>query len=277
MKALCRPSYLPTGGIPMKMTLRITPLTLLLAACGGMQAGAQPQVAKGADRLHVYEVAPGIAAQAAQQGFIEVSGTGSVSVESDLAHVSFAVETRRPSAAEAASGNATLMESVLGAIREAGLDSPRIETFGYQLRPEYTRADGNQPAEISSYVAANNIRVTLEDVTVVGQVLDIAIAAGANRVSGLSFSASNTNGAEAEALTQAVGDARRQALTIAVALGHELGAALEVYLGSRPVGSAREAGGLIQYRDSTPIEPTEQTVSSTVTVRFALGPEISRR
>ncbi|MBT4187503.1 MAG: SIMPL domain-containing protein, partial [Gemmatimonadales bacterium] len=136
------------------MTLQITPLTLLLAACGGMQAGAQPQVAKGADRLHVYEVATGIAVQAAQQGFIEVSGTGSVSVESDLAHVSFAVETRRPSAAEAASGNATLMESVLGAIREAGLGSPRIETFGYQLRPEYTRADGNRPAEISSYVAA---------------------------------------------------------------------------------------------------------------------------
>jgi len=131
----------------MKMTLRITPLTLLLAACGGMQAGAQPQVAKGADRLHVYEVAPDIAAQAAQEGFIEVSGTGSVSVESDLAHVSFALETRRPSAAETASGNATF----------------------------------------------------------------------------------------------------------------------------------REAVGLMQYRDFTPIEPTEQTVSSTVTVRFALGPEISRR
>ena len=259
----------------MKNALKIVPALVAFAACGGVQAGAQPQAPEGADRLHLYEVAPDVAAQVASTGFIEVSGTGMVSVEADRAHLSFAVETRRATAGDAAAQNADLMTRVLEAVRGSGVASLNVETFGYSLRPDYTRADGNMPPVIMAYVAANNIRVTFADISEVGRVLDTAIEAGANRVSGLSFSASNTAQAERDALTEAVGDARMQALTIAVALGHELGDALEVFHGSRP--SAGPQYEMAQMRASTPIEPSEQTVRATVTIRFALGPERSQR
>ena len=67
-------------------------------------------------------------ARAQEAGFIEVTGTGAVAIEANRAHVSFAVETRFPGAAAAASANADAMESVLGTLRSAGLEGLSLAT-----------------------------------------------------------------------------------------------------------------------------------------------------
>ncbi len=253
---------------------RILPMLFLLGACGS--ARAQGPTGDGLDRPIVYEVASEQARQAApaqEQGFIEVSGSGAVSVAVDRARVSFAVETRRPTAAEAASVNADLMDSVLGAIRGAGFAGLDVQTFGYSLSPLYSRQVGDTPPEITGYAVGNNVGVTIEDVDDVGRLLDIAIGAGANRVSRLAFEASDTEEARAAALAAAVENARSEAQVIAAALGRSLGPALEVRGGAQMPSPLEDAGALrLSAIVTTPIEVGDQIVRANVTIRFALGP-----
>lgn len=251
-------------------------------------AGAQPAPDPEGARPHLYEVAPEQmrtppASLRQDSGYVEVSGTARVEVSPDRARASFAVETRAEAAGDAAGDNAELMDSVMDALRAADLPGLEIETYGYTLRPEYrfTQEDGTRVRTIDGYTALNNIRVTVSDVDAVGRVVDAAIGAGANRVSGLSFEASDTEDARREALTRAVETARAEAATIAAALGRELGPPLEVRGGAQqpqPREAAMMRTAMAQARErDTPIEAGEQTVSASVTIKFALGPEVGGR
>ena len=209
-------------------------------------------------------------------GFIEVNGSGIVQVTPDRARLTFAVETQATAAGEASAQNARRMDAVIRALRSLGVRDLVVETFGYSLRPDYstTPTDAMRARTIAGYTALNNIRVTVSDVGAVGKVMDKAIEAGANRVSGLAFEASDTEDARREALTLAVSRARAQAEAMAAALGRELGEPLEVRGGAespspRPpyaMAMAMEARGA-----DTPVEAGDLNVVASVSIRFALG------
>jgi len=255
------------------------PWLVALSACGGPPLGAQAPSAVAAttrERVHLYEVAEGqVAGKTQDAGFVEVSGAGAVTVAPDRAVVTFAVETRERSAGSASAANADAMARVASALRAAGPGGLTIETYGYALQPVYgtTDASGRRIRVIEGYTAVNNVRVGTDDVEAVGSLLDVAIEAGANRVSGLSFMASDTDAAEHEALSRAVRRAREQAATMAEALGRELGPALEVRGGSAPAGPRPDRGFMRAEAagQTTPIEATDQVVRANVTIRFALG------
>jgi uncharacterized protein len=263
---------------------------LVLAACGGSGAtgqtapdGPRPMGAGDLSRPIVYDVpadqARGAGLDDAEPGFIEVSGTASVTVPVDRASVAFAVETRSATASDAAAENALLMEAVLGAVRGGGVRGLTLETFGYTLRPEYSFSD-NRIRTIDGYTALNNVRATIGDVDAVGTVIDLAIAAGANRVASISFETTDAEPARAEALALAVRHASAQAEIIAGALGHALGPALEVRGGSdRPTPRNVEMDMMLMRAESapTPIEAADRTVTANVTVRFALGAALPGR
>ncbi|MEX2465605.1 MAG: SIMPL domain-containing protein [Gemmatimonadota bacterium] len=258
---------------------------LALAACGGagstgqgVSDGPRPVADEGnLARPIVYEVPvdPGVRSQVSddEPGFIEVNGNASVTVPVDLARVAFAVETRSVTASDAAAENALLMDAVLRAVRGGDVPGLTVETFGYTLRPEYS-FDESRVRTIEGYTALNNVRATTTDVDAVGTVIDLAIAAGANRVSSIAFETADTESARAEALALAVRNARAQARTIAETLGYELGAALEVRGGAdRPSPRSIDMGMMLMRAESapTPIEAGDRTVTANVTVRFALG------
>ncbi len=212
---------------------------------------------------------------------IRVTGAASTTVAADLARVNLAVESHEKTAAGASQANADAMSSVLTAIRGAQLAGLHIETYGYTLSPVYTSVaspDGGRAQKIEGYRVVNNVRATLTDLKSVGRLIDVATAAGANRVSGISFEASDPSHAEQEILAEAVHRAREQAETIAAALGRQLGAPLEVEGGAetpspRPVFFGEVARASLQ----TPIEPRGENVNAHVTITFALGPERASR
>ena len=235
---------------------RVTP-ALLLAVMGAVPAAAQSPV------------------DAPPPPFIEVNGTGVVQVAPDRARISFAVETQATSAADASARNAQLMDAVVRALRGMDIRDLTVETFGYALRPEYApRSPGPEwkPA-IAGYTAVNNIRVTLGDIQAVGRAMDVAIAAGANRVASLTFEATDTEPARHEALSMAVDRARREAEIMASALGRELGGPLEVRGGAEAPTPRIQAGAAMRTMEAvdTPIEAGGLNVTATVFIRFALG------
>lgn len=257
--------------------MRIASLASVLSACAGPSASAgqtPPRVDDSLARTHMYEVPSPMSGQEAEgPGWIQVSGTGSVDVPPDRASVSFAVETRQETAEGASAGNADRMAAVLGALREAGIPGLRLETYGYALQPEYRTTDNQRSREIVAYVTLNNVRAVTDDVDAVGRIIDVAILAGANRVAGISFFASDTEAARAEALAEAVRTATAEARTIARSLGYRLGPPLEIDGGARrPMPRTMEVAAM-QARAPTPIEAGDQTVSASVSIRFALGPE----
>lgn len=274
----------------MKLIRPLPTLLVAMAACGGQPAGAQTPAPRDDGLAHPYlYTVSGTGAETQQvppqeaPPFIEVTGHGSATISPDVGYASFAVETRTKAAAQAASDNATTMDAVVRALRGAGIAGLRIETYGYNLQPQYaypSQQSANRTRVIDGYTAVNNVRVTVPDVDAVGRVIDTAIGAGANRVSSLSFEASDTEAARQEALRSAVRSARTQAEAIAAALERTLGSPIEVH-GGASTTPPRPMSGAVMMRAAeaapTPVEAADQTVNASVTIRFALGPATGGR
>jgi uncharacterized protein YggE len=132
-----------------------------------------------------------------------------------------------------------------------------------------------------AYAVNNNVRATITDVDAVGRLIDVAIGSGANRVASITFSASDTEPARAQALAEAVDNARSEADVIVQSLGYRLGAPIEIRGGAqrpvpRPMAFSAERAMAVQAVP-TPIEAGDQTVSANVTIRFALGRALAGR
>ncbi len=253
-------------------------LACALTACAGPPAGGQSTSRPISP--NIYEIAPEQVAPAQEApAFIEVNGSASVSVPADQAQVAFAMETQAQNAAAAASANASAMDRVLTALRAGNLPGLELETFGYQLNPQYA-TDQQRVRTVVGYTAFNNVRATITDVDAVGRLIDLAVGAGANRVASIAFSASDTDEARAQAMADAVRSARAEAEIMARALGYGLGAPLEVRGGAQrpgPVPMAFSAEMRAVQSVPTPIEAGDQMVTANVSIRFALGPALTGR
>lgn len=215
-----------------------------------------------------------------QQRTIRVSGVGEVQVRPDRATVQFAVETTGTTAREATESNADAMDAVIRALRAAGVAQEDIRTSGYSLYPEYamqTRDDPNAPPRIIGYRSSNQVSVRTGDLDSVGGLIDAGLAAGANRMNGVSFEVVDSEAAEADALTRAVRSARAQAETMASALGVRLGDVLDASTSSQPpqpiyrqMEMAFDGRVAMAAAAPTPIEPGQQTVRATASLVFAI-------
>ncbi|HEX7117608.1 MAG TPA: SIMPL domain-containing protein [Longimicrobiales bacterium] len=208
---------------------------------------------------------------------VTVAAAGRVTREPDRAELSLAVETFAATAQEAAAANADKMQALLDALRRLGLDDDDIETMSYQLHPEYdfTPGEPRRPGEqrLVGYRARNMVRVTIDEIARVGEVIDAAIAAGADRVHGVAFRLSDPEEARQDAIRDAIAKARLEAETIAGAIGRTLGPVLAVTttgVFQPPIVMARMESAAVAA--PTPIEPGELDITASVTMVFRLDP-----
>jgi uncharacterized protein YggE len=80
----------------------------------------------------------------------------------------------------------------------------------------------------TAYRAHEVVEVRVRNLAKVGPVIDVALGLRITQISGIRFSASNTEAAREEALREAAANARRQAVTIAEASGGKLGRILSL-------------------------------------------------
>lgn len=206
---------------------------------------------------------------------INVSTTATVRRTPDVAVIQLAVETVAPTAREASDQTSAIMDEVLAAVRAQGVPASMIRTERLELQPRYEdRREGGEP-RILGYRAANQVTVRLEDVTMVGGVVDAAVRAGANRVTGISFELADPESAYHEALRQAIAKARSEAEVAATALGLRLGEAVQVSTGGfqppfqRIRTESMAMGDMAQA--APPVEPGEVEVQATVSIAWRLG------
>src|SRR2546426_8672091 len=195
---------------------------------------------------------------------ITVSGTGAIATTPDRATVSFGVLTRGRTAADALAANAAEARKVIAALVAAGIDRTDLRTEVVSLSPQ-TSEDGEA---IIGYTAVNSVSATLRKLDRAGAVIDAAVAAGANEVSGPALESGDRVRLYRDALKAAVEDASSKAQVLAAASGRTLGRVQNVIESSYsvPVMTAQKADA----SPSTPIEPGTQDILATVTVTFAL-------
>jgi uncharacterized protein YggE len=214
----------------------------------------------------------------AQDTHLDVTGTAFVEVAPDRARIAFAVETETEGALEAGEANARLMDAVIRALRGTGIQDLRIESSGYSLAPRYAPRRGDEPQRIAGYTARNSVQVISDDVDAVGRLVDAGLAAGANRVAGMSFEIRDTAPHRQEALRRAVEVARGEAEAMAGALEMRLGSPVTVQGGAdfpQPRSMMMRAEMMdvaMAAAPTTPVEVGLQRVSANVSIRYRLHP-----
>jgi uncharacterized protein YggE len=199
---------------------------------------------------------------------IAVTGTGVINARPDEAVIYLGVQTSASSANAALRLNASRMTAVLQALARAGVASRDIATASVNLSPDYSGSGSSA----KGFTADNEVTVTLHTLSKVGQVIDSAVAAGANVTGGVTFQLSNQSTGRSVALKAAVADARSQAEVLAAAAGGTLGQVVSIDATSGgPQIYARDAAGVAAPGVPTPISPPQSVQTQvSVTVVWAL-------
>ncbi|MCG0277697.1 MAG: SIMPL domain-containing protein, partial [Thermanaeromonas sp.] len=175
---------------------------------------------------------------------ITVSGIGKVWAVPDIAEITVGVVTRGLTASQAQEENSRIMHAVIQKLKEAGIEDVDLKTGELSLFPEYAPSpEKEEVPRIVAYRATSSLIVTVKPVQKAGQVVDAALAAGANQVHGLRFLVSSARELELEALSLAVQDARRKGEVVAQALGVKLGGSSNCFRGGKPALDPRLPGG----------------------------------
>jgi uncharacterized protein YggE len=200
---------------------------------------------------------------------VTASGTGTAQATPDTAEMSFGVTTTSANAKAALEDASKAAEQITSAVKKQGVAAEDIQTRDVSVYPQSTDQGGKQV--ITGYQASLNVQVKVRDIAKLGEIIGAANAAGANTISGPSFTIDDPTPVRAQAIEDAVADARKSADAMAQAAGKSVGAVLSM--------SSSDAGMVPgpMYRaaedsaaGSVPIEPGQLDVTANVVVVFEL-------
>ncbi|MCY3544811.1 MAG: SIMPL domain-containing protein [Chloroflexi bacterium] len=150
---------------------------------------------------------------------IWVSGSGTISVEPDLALLDVGVETRAANVSDANSQASMAMDAVITALKARGVQDKDIQTGRFSIYPRYEYVEEEVEGVRSSrevlvgYRVRNNATVKLRDLDAVGEVIDDVVTAGGDnvRISNISFTLEDPKPKMSELREMAVADAHAKA------------------------------------------------------------------
>ena len=201
---------------------------------------------------------------------IVTNGEAVVRRAPDRAFITVTVEARAKSPREAQRLNAEAMTAVQQRLTAARVAKDAIRTLGYDLEQEFDFVQGKRvPRE---FVARNSIELRVDEITRVGELLDVVVQGGATSVSGVRFDIQDREKAERDALRLAVADARSRAEAAAAGAGRAIDRiikiedARELSAPPRPMAFAMKTADAAQ----TPVEPGLVEIRSRVTVTTSM-------
>jgi uncharacterized protein YggE len=203
---------------------------------------------------------------------LNVSGVGVVYLTPDIVYINIGVNTQREVAAEAVEVNKDQTNAVIAAIRDFGVDAKDIRTTNFSIwsNPQY---DPSGQITGTMYVVDNSVNVTVRDLEKLGDLLDAAVAAGANSIYSIQFDVEDKTEANKEARTKAVEDAKVEAQELAEAAGVSLAdiQSINYYESSpTPYFEGKGGGGGAAMENAVPIQPGQLAISVTVNLTYSI-------
>ncbi|MGQ9871072.1 SIMPL domain-containing protein [Leptodesmis sp.] len=175
-----------------------------------------PALVAGIGILGILLAAHPVLAQEKQLRTLTVTGRGTERIPTTLTQVRLGVEAQGKTANDVQQEVARRSNAVVSLLQSRQVD--QLETTGISLSPTYRYDNGVQT--LTGYRASNMVNFRIETQKV-GTLLDDAVKAGATRIDGISFVASDSAIALAQklALQAATQDAKSQANAIFSTLG----------------------------------------------------------
>jgi len=213
--------------------------------------------------------------QISSQHTLTVVGVGTVKIRPDVAIIYLGVETKAPEASEAAQKNAALMSAVIDELTNLGIEERDIRTAYLSISPDI-KCDTNGCVQVG-YVATNTIEVSLkgDKMILASSVIDRAVKAGANLVSGVTFTLSDElqESISDQALSKAIDDAQSKAKKVTEPLGLKILGVDSVSLSwqSPVIPVPLRAEAVISYDKGMPVFPGESTYTVQVQVVYLIG------
>ena len=209
---------------------------------------------------------------------ISVTGQGEASGPPDRAQVSAGVQTVATTVAQASKENQAIVDAIMRALAQQGIDKKNIQTSNYSIWPEQQQ-DPQQinQVRITGYHVSNVVTVIVEDIDKVGEVLAAVTNAGANSIHGVNFMVEDSAVLEQRARAAAMADARTQAAELAKLADVALGEVLTISMSSgggypMPMMAARGGDYMMAEAAAVPgISPGELSVNVQVYVTFAIN------
>jgi len=207
---------------------------------------------------------------------LTVRGTSEVAAAPDQALVQLGAAVRSERAADAQQQVNHIVVAILKAVKAAGIPAENISTAELTLAPVYEQTNRSSAGQanlprIVGYSATNVVRVEINELNKIGNVIDSGINAGANRLEGLSFTLRDDALFRQKALQQAALNARQKAGAIASALNLGLVRILEITEeGVHTVQPQFRIQRMAAAAESTPIAPGQIQVSASVTISYQI-------
>lgn len=208
---------------------------------------------------------------------ITVTGDATVAARPDRAVVSLGTIAQADDAAAAQQRVNEIMQKAIAAIIEAGANEDQVQTAGLSLHPVYSQPDRRQAGEshiptIVGYRAGNTVRVQLDDLELIGKVIDAGITAGANQLEGISFELKDDTEQRSAALEQATANAHRKAQAIARASGSQIAALHNITESGVNVVVPVHRGvrAMAAMEMDTPVQPGQVQIRADITVTYRI-------
>jgi len=161
-------------------------------------------------------------------GLVTVDGTGIVTTQPDIAHVTMAIQARNVEVSVARDHAVEITRKFLALCEQLDIDDDRIQTSGINIQPEYRWNERSRQQELQGYLVRRQMNVQLVDLDKLGDLIEGAIDAGVNEASPPRLASSRERELHREALAKAAEDAEANARVLAGTLDVSLGDVVEI-------------------------------------------------
>jgi uncharacterized protein len=203
---------------------------------------------------------------------IKVSGEGEMAIQPDSASVNLGIITESKQVITAQQQNSHEVTKVIDSLISLGITKNNIQTFDYRIESDYDYDQGKQI--FRGYKITHILQVKIEDLSIVGKVVDTAVQNGVNYVSNVQFTVKDKESFYKQVLVMAVNNAIERAKTIAGTLNVSLIPTPRLIIeGGRTVQPVfNQTGAFVKGAASTQIEPGQITVKADVIAEFHFKP-----
>lgn len=206
---------------------------------------------------------------------LTVTGSATTNTKSDKVSVSLGVETTDKTAEKALLLNSDLMNKVINALKESGVQENETSTSSFTINPNYNYSEYGAKGNLIGFTVSNSIHIISSNINQISQWIDTAVQTGANTVDDIYFSISPNKLEEIKnsLLKEAVANAKSKADIVAAAGGLNIAGIQSITVGELGLPTVPVYSKSVAFDEasSTPILAGEQEISTTVSIVYILG------
>ena len=214
------------------------------------------------------------------QNTISVSGSATASSEPDTLIVVLGVDSEAKTANESLSQNSNSLNAVISSLTNSGISEDDIQTSNFRIYPLYDFSDSKDKQILIGYRVSNMLSIQTDKIDSAGNVIDIAVSSGANRVDNVSFQLSDEKSQKIsdDLISNAILDATQKAEKALVPLKQQIVGVKSVIIHDNvmpfydsPMRSSFDGMAMGSSMKSAPIISGDEEIRTDVSVVFYIA------